>query len=169
MGGVGQVPKERRQRDRDTPVRDVVKADGKIGGFSLPDDVLPYIPLNEEHPDFDPMIEDRTREDWHPQTVRWWNSWRESPQATRMLTAVDWDYLLDTALLHHQMWMSGGKNSERAAEIRLRVATFGATPADRLRLKLEIETPPDYDAGVPGDGDDAVITSINDRRQRIGK
>jgi hypothetical protein len=166
MGGQGPVPKETRQRDRDTPTRELVKADGKLGGFPLPEDVLPFIPLNQEYEGFDERFDDRTREVWHPQTVRWWQSWRESPQATRMLTAVDWDYLLDTALLHHQMWESGGKNSERAAEIRLRVATFGATPADRLRLKLEIETPAEFDAGNVHGGD-AVITSIQDRRKRL--
>lgn len=162
MAGVGPAPKEKRQRDRDTPIRDTVKSDGKLGGFPLPEDVLPFLPDNEQDPDY----YDRQREEWHPQTVRWWQNWRESPQATRMLTGPDWDYLLDTALLHHQMWMSGGKNSERAAEIRLRVATFGATPADRLRLKLEIEAPAEYDVGN-ANPDDAVITSLNDRRRRI--
>lgn len=161
MGGVGQVPKEQRQRARDTPKREIVKSDGKSGGFPLPDDVLPL--LKEQDPDY--WEGEAQREGWHPQTVRWWQNWRESPQATRMLTGPDWDYLLDTALLHHQMWVSGGKNSERAAEIRLRVAAFGATPADRLRLKIEIEAPPEFDVGAGGD--DAVITSIQDRRSRI--
>lgn len=164
MAGVGRVPKERRQRDRDTPTRDIVKSDGRLGGFDLPSDVLPLLPKQEQDPEY--WEGEAQREEWHVQTVRWWNSWRESPQATRMLTGPDWDYLLDTALLHHQMWMSGGKNSERAAEIRLRVATFGATPADRLRLKLEIETPPEYDVGGENP-EDAVITSLNDRRKRI--
>lgn len=159
MGGLGPVPKESRQRDRDTPVREMVIADGKIGGFDLPDDVLPVI-TNENSPRFG------EREEWNPQTVRWWTNWRMSPQATRMLTGPDWDYMLDTALMHHQMWESGGKNSERAAEIRLRVAAFGATPADRLRLKLEIDVPAEFDAGANAGGD-AVITSLQDRRKRL--
>lgn len=159
MAGVGPVPKERRQRDRDTAVRDIVQADGKIGGFELPDDVLPFID-DENDPRFG------EREEWHPQTVRWWQNWRESPQATRMLTGPDWDYLLDTALMHHIAWVSGGRNSERFAEIRLRVAAFGATPADRLRLKLEIDVPAEFDAGNVAGGD-AVITSIQDRRKRL--
>jgi hypothetical protein len=114
-----------------------------------------------ESPDCD------VRETWHPQTVRWWNNWRESPQASRMLTLVDWDYMLDTALLHHQMWQSGGKNSERAAEIRMRVAAFGATLADRLRLKQEIEVPPEeYPAGAPGVN--ARVVSLDARRAALG-
>jgi hypothetical protein len=37
------------------------------------------------------------------------------------------------------MWAK--KRWEFAAELRLRAAKFGATPEDRMRLKLKIETP----------------------------
>ena len=160
MAGNGPPPKETRARDRDNGVRDIIKSDGRIGGFPLPEDVLPFLPDNEQ----DPEYYDKQREEWHPQTVRWWNNWRESPQASKMLTAVDWDYLLDTALLHHQMWMSGGKNSERAAEIRMRVATFGATYADRLRLRLEVEAPEEYPVGNSAA---ANVTDLTERRKRL--
>ena len=163
MAGRGPAPKENRSRRRDTPTRDIIKSDGKLGGFPLPDDVLPELPEKDRDPDY--WEGEVQREQWHPQTVRWWQSWRESPQAAKMLTGPDWDYLLDTALLHHQMWMSGGKNSERAAEIRLRVAAFGATPADRLRLRLEVEVPEEYPVGNTPDGN---VTSIRDRRNRLG-
>lgn len=163
MAGNGPPPKEERQRERDRPVRELVKSDGKLGGYPLPEDVLPPIKI-------DGQIQftaegEIMREEWHPQTVRWWNNWRESPQATRMLTAVDWDYLLDTALMHHVGWKSGGTNSERWAEVRLRVAAFGATYADRLRLKYEIETPTD-DFEV-GNGSDNVSDMGAARRKRL--
>ena len=61
--------------------------------------------------------------------------------------------------------MSGGKNSERAAEIRLRVAAFGATIADRLRLRFEVKVPEGYPVGNAGNAND---TSIDERRQRLG-
>lgn len=161
MGGIGPVPKDERARLRDSPKRDVVKSDGKVGGFDLPDDVLPPIKIDGKvqlTPDGEIM-----REEWNLATVRWWNNWRESPQGIRMATMVDWDYLLDTALLHHQMWQSGGKNSDRAAEIRLRAATFGATPADRARLKFEIEIPngEDFEVGNAGN-----VTSMDDERKK---
>ena len=152
MAGRGPAPKQTRARARDNAVRDVIKSDGRIGGFDLPDDVLPIDKETGE------------REQWHPQTVRWWNNWRESPQGTRMLTAVDWDYMLDTALMHHIAWESGGRNSERFAEIRIRVANFGATPADRLRLRQEIEVPEEY---AVGNADASNVTSIEDRRRRL--
>lgn len=162
MAGNGPPPKDERQRERDRPVRENVKSDGKLGGFPLPDDVLPPIKIDGKvQRDVDGEI---MREEWHTATQRWWQNWRESPQATRMLTGPDWDYLLDTALLHHVMWNSPN-NSERAAEIRLRVATFGATYADRLRLKLEIEMPTEeFDVGVAGRN----VSSMDDaRRKRI--
>lgn len=162
MAGNGPAPSERRTRDRDNKTRDIIKSDGKIGGFPLPSDVLPLVEKKDEDPDY--WEGEAQREEWHPQTVRWWQNWRESPQAVKMLTAPDWDYLLDTALLHHQMWMSGGKNSERAAEIRIRVNSFGATVADRLRLRLEVEVPEEYSVGNAN----ANVTNLNDRRQRLG-
>lgn len=58
------------------------------------------------------------------------------------MTGTDWDFLLDTALLHAELW-SG--NRSVAAELRLRVAKFGATPEDRARLRIQVgdgEKPP---------------------------
>lgn len=147
----GPPPAEHRSRARDMKPRDTVKSDGKLGGFDLPDDVLPIDTKTGE------------REQWHAQTVRWWENWRRSPQSVRMVTDVDWDYLLDTALMHHQMWASGGRNSERAAEIRVRVAAFGATLADRLRLRMDIEVPEEFPVGNAGDN----VSSIDERRQRL--
>lgn len=159
----GPPPNEKRSRARDNVVRDVIRSDGKLGGFDLrdlPDDYLPLKPKNQWA---DP--EQSEREEWHPATLRWWDNWRRSPQATRMVTDVDWDYLLDTALMHHRTWMSGGTNTERLAEIRIRLASFGATYADRLRLRLEVELPPEqHPAGKSGG---ATVTDIADRRRRI--
>lgn len=69
---------------------------------------------------------------WHSQTEAWWASWAGSPLALDF-TELDWSYLLDTAILHSAMW-SG--DSGVAAELRLRVAKFGATPEDRARLRI---------------------------------
>lgn len=150
MAGVGRAPSGTRSRERDNPVRELVKSDGKLGGFALLDDMLP-------------VDADGVREQWHPATVRWWNNWRRSPQGVRMMTEPDWDYLFDTALLHHQMWQSGGKNSERAAEIRIRVAEFGSTPAARMRLRMEIDVPEEYPVGNEGN----VTSMSSERRKRL--
>lgn len=63
-----------------------------------------------------------------------------------MLSEPDWDYLLDTVLLHHAMWTNGCWDF--AEEVRQRVAAFGATPADRARLRFEIEAPEKYPVGT---------------------
>lgn len=70
---------------------------------------------------------------WHPRTVEWWSMWSESELA-KDFTATDWSFLLDTALMHHAMWSKG--QWTLAAEVRLRVAKFGATPEDRARLRI---------------------------------
>lgn len=72
--------------------------------------------------------------DWPPVTLVWWRTWRESAQA-QTFTETDWSFLVDTAVLHAAFW--GGDRSA-AAELRLRVAKFGATPEDRARLRMEV-------------------------------
>ena len=129
MAGRGPAPKQDRARKRDTPDREIIKSDGRLGGFPLPEDVLPFVADKDRDPDY--FEGEEQREEWHPQTVRWWQNWRESPQAAKMLTAPDWDFLLDTALMHHQMWMSGGKNSERAAGLS---AIYRSACAIRSRM-----------------------------------
>lgn len=69
---------------------------------------------------------------WPARTEQWWKMWRESPLSAEF-TSTDWSELLDTARLHALFWM--GRTSV-AAELRLRVAKFGATPEDRARLRI---------------------------------
>lgn len=107
---------------------------------------------------------------WPARTREWWQTWRESPIAADF-TAVDWEFLLETALLHARFW---GGDSSVAGELRLRVAKFGATPEDRMRLRIDfvdVEPPPaDAPTGrpsaryadlrvLPGGGGDAVAGS----------
>lgn len=114
MPGRGPAPKRERVRPNDTARREAeftrVAADSRLRGPALP------------------------KGEWHPRTVAWWKTWRRSP-LSQTFTATDWDFLLDTAVLHNELW-SG--NTGVAAELRLRVAKFGASPEDRLRLKVEI-------------------------------
>lgn len=70
---------------------------------------------------------------WPDATIRWWAMWASSPLSDNFGT-TDWDFLLDTALIHAQYW-SGDLSME--GPLRLRVAKFGATPEDRARLKIQ--------------------------------
>lgn len=116
MPGRGPAPKRERVRPNDTARREAeftkVASDGELRGPELPEAA------------------------WHERTLAWWDTWRRSAQA-QTFTETDWSFLLDTALLHNELW-SG--NPGVAAELRLRVAKFGASPEDRLRLKLDIDT-----------------------------
>jgi hypothetical protein len=148
VAGRGFAPKTERSRPRDSKRRAAeqthVTNDKRLRGPALP----------------------RTGavDDWHERTVAWWESWRRSPQAQIMVT-TDWEFLLDTALLHHTMWTDG--KTELAAELRLRVAKFGATLEDRLRLKLTID-PPESATKAPAAGkQQGSVTSIEDRRNRL--
>src|SRR5689334_18860192 len=108
MAGRGRAPKDpatRRRRNVDAIPVTTVAADQDLRGPELPTDALPG------------------DEQWHARTVAWWNTWRSSPQA-QTFTATDWDFLIDTALMHHTMWSKG--RWEFASELRLRAAKFGA-------------------------------------------
>ena len=116
MAGRGPAPKPQLTRDNDQARREA--ATTKVTN----DGVLRGMPLPNETP-------------WHPRTVAWWATWRRSPLA-QTFTEADWDFLLDTALLHSEMWTG---ETKLASEIRLRVSAFGSTPEARLRLKLKID------------------------------
>lgn len=70
---------------------------------------------------------------WPKQTREWWQMWADSPLSDEF-TSTDWSELLDTARLHAEFWNGDHKV---ANELRLRVANFGATPADRARLRIQ--------------------------------
>lgn len=70
--------------------------------------------------------------DWPEQTRVWWQMWHDSPLSAEF-TSTDWSFLLDTAMMHAAYWRGDLK---WAAELRQRVAKFGATPEDRARLRI---------------------------------
>lgn len=116
MAGRGPAPKDpakRRRTNADPVPATVVVPDGEVRGPELPAGF-----------------------DWPEQTRDWWETWRRSPQAQAM-TETDWSFLLDTAMLHGEFWAG---NLAVGAELRLRVAKFGATPEDRARLRLQIDS-----------------------------
>ncbi|MEC4856712.1 hypothetical protein R2325_13980 [Mycobacteroides chelonae] len=72
--------------------------------------------------------------EWPARTVEWWQIWAESPLSAEF-TSTDWDFLLDTALLHARVWGQG--DMKLMAELRLRVSKLGCTPEDRARLRIQ--------------------------------
>ena len=93
-----------------------------------------------------PELPDVEGVNWHPMTRAWWAVWQRSPMAT-LMGETDWAYMADTALMHHAMWEKG--QWTLAAEVRLRLAQYGATPADRLRLRIQWADADDKDRKIP--------------------
>ena len=91
---------------------------------------------------------------WSAQTREWWDMWRRHEIAPK-LEPSDWMHLLDTALLHSAYWDGSLKPSEMissAAEIRRRVASFGATLEDRLKLRIKFAEPENKGSVHPNSG-----------------
>lgn len=136
MAGTGPAPKDpsTRARRNKGPEVNEISPDGELRGFPLPRKGFYVVSKTRTESGW---TSSRKLEDWPEETRRWWLNWRKSAQAQTFLDS-DWDFLLETAALHAQFWL--GDNSV-ANELRLRVAKFGATPEDRLRLRIAIKDP----------------------------
>lgn len=102
---------------------------------------------------------------WPVRTRQWWKMWGESALAADF-TETDWSELLDTALLHARFW---GGDPKVAAELRLRVAKFGATPEDRARLRIVFAAANDAEGGAAGEGRGAAGAASPDGQSRRGR
>lgn len=94
-------------------------------------DTVPTTILRFQEAEQPPLPENQA---WPEETLEWWKMWAESPQAEHFGT-TDWEFLKDTALLHAMLW--GNADTSVLAELRIRVAKFGATPEDRARLRMQ--------------------------------
>lgn len=142
MAGVGPAPKDaatRRRRNKPAVPTASVTVDGALRGPDLPD-------LGDEA--------------WHSRTIAWYRTWRESAQA-QTFTDTDWDFLIDTALMHTVMWSKG--KWEFASEVRLRGAKLGATKDDRKRLGIDVIVPD----GKPKSTAGGNVTDITSRRRLL--
>ena len=83
---------------------------------------------------------------WPDATLECWDMWRDCPQAEHF-GSTDWSFLLDTAILHAQLWGNG--DTSVLAELRIRVAKFGATPEDRARLRMQFAEADSADSKRP--------------------
>ena len=72
-------------------------------------------------------------DDWPERTLDWWAMWATDPLSDEF-RATDWAELMDTALIHAEVW-SG--NTRMAGELRLRTQMFGTTAESRARLRIQ--------------------------------
>lgn len=63
--------------------------------------------------------------EWPDRTVEWWEAWKDSPQA-ESFTVTDWEWMLDTALVHADVWGAG--NVARAQDLHERLTSVGGVP-----------------------------------------
>jgi hypothetical protein len=141
MAGRGPAPKGERVRGR--VALEELPATGELHGPPLP-----------ECPD---------EGGWHPRTVDLWESLRVSPLLADE-PELGWVFLVDTARMHHLMW-TRGRWDDYASEVRIRLAKFGATPEDRMRLKVKVTKPGGEDGPAPRAG----VTDMTSRRDRLSK
>lgn len=89
---------------------------------------------------------------WCNRTKAWWNTWRASPQA-KLLTPTDWESMFEAALIHNEVWKPRPEGKQLGhvnmvnllGELRRKVAAFGATHEDRVKLRISIKSPLEED------------------------
>jgi len=101
--------------------------------------------------------------DWPQRTRDWWAMWAESPLSENF-GVTDWDFLLDTALVHAEAWTG---NASAMAELRLRVSKFGATPEDRARLSISFADANQRDRGQSDDDEGSKPKSSRERFSNV--
>jgi len=119
--------------------------------------------------------------EWCDMTQRWWNIWRDSPQAM-MMSETDWQEMLLSARLHNYIWgmhmvvdkTNGGfiytdcdpKDAKAcASELRIRLEKMGATIKDRGSLGMRINTGP---ADVTAEAEKITKQSAVNYRDALG-
>lgn len=150
MAGRGFAPDQGNalQRSRDKTPAVVLSSHGRVYGWPLPDDAL------------------EPGESWHPVVARWWEAWRRSPQAVTMATDADWFELLAAARVYQDFWRKSRGRTMAAGELRQRMAKFGATHEDRLRLRWSIELNEPTPDGDPSEL--PAVAHLDERRARLG-
>lgn len=117
-------PKKRARRNKDVaPVRYIAPARLVV----QPD--LPEFEVEVRPKDGEPYMVPYS---WPDATRGWWAMLADHPLASEFFDA-DWQYLLDTALVHASFWKG---NLGVAGELRLREAKYGFTPEDRAKLRI---------------------------------
>jgi hypothetical protein len=115
MAGLGPIPNQQHQRERDTRRRQAdsvtVTRDDVVRGPEL-------------------------RPGYGPETLAWYQTWRTSPQA-QLFEATDWSRLALLAPIVDAHWSRATPSA--LAEIRLNEERLGATYVDRLRARMKIE------------------------------
>ncbi len=127
MAGRGPVPAPdgQRRRRNATPDTTVLPADGHTG----------------PSPDLPPK---GGRQRWLGRTLAWYELWRAAPQAATF-GVTDWAHLHETAYIADEFFRG---ELRLAGELRLRLAKLGATPEDRMRLRMAYGLP-EVGAGAP--------------------
>lgn len=150
MAGNGPPPKDPSRRARTNkdpvPLRTLIAVRS-----SQPELPTRFRPRSDEDGSWRDQI------DWPIETVKWWRMWGDSPLAGDF-TETDWSELLIAAFLHAE-FMEG--EYKLAGELRLRTAKFGATPEDRLRLRIQFAQAVDAEV--------TTASKVSSARSRFGR
>lgn len=153
MGRRGPQPSEdklRRNKTPETPSHinpvPLYQTDNKERGFKLPQ-AKTILPEGQE---------------WSPIMRKQWQSWRESPAASYMLSEADWYEALRAAMLLNDYYVTG--NQKNLGEIRQMVDGMGLSPYGRYKQGIAIAATA---SASPVGNAQAIGTNVIDMQSRV--
>jgi hypothetical protein len=93
------------------------------------------------------LAEELGREDLSPATLKWYDTWRRSPQA-QLFEATDWSRLVMLAPIVDYYFKANKPSAQALSEIRMNEERLGATYVDRMRARIRVEKSEKPDAEV---------------------
>lgn len=102
---------------------------------------------------------------WHPQVLKWYDEFRQSPQASLIRSDPMW-MALQVAFIELDEMIHTGRYGSMGPEVRQMFAQFGWTPASLRAMRFDVPEADDLSASE--NGESANVTDFEEFRRRQG-
>ena len=102
---------------------------------------------------------------WHPQVLKWYDEFRQSPQASLIRSDPMW-MALQVAFIELDEMIHTGRYGSMGPEVRQMFAQFGCTPASLRAMRFDVPEADDLSASE--NGESANVTDFEEFRRRQG-
>ena len=102
---------------------------------------------------------------WHPQVLKWYDEFRQSPQASLIRSDPMW-MALQVAFIELDEMIHTGRYGPMGPEVRQMFAQFGWTPASLRAMRFDVPEADDLSASE--NGESANVTDFEEFRRRQG-
>lgn len=102
---------------------------------------------------------------WHPQVLKWYDEFRQSPQASLIRSDPMW-MALQVAFIELDEMIHTGRYGSMGPEVRQMFAQFGWTPASLRAMRFDV--PEADDLAASENGKTPNVSEFEEFRRRMG-